>query len=233
MEFVYVVPRRELFPERYPQGFYGLGSEAREAPVDGLEFLDEARFRAAVRRHGFFVERDHAEGNPELKQVIPYTLIQRGEEILLLKRLSRGGESRLHDKLTIGVGGHINPVDAEGGESGNTPGATSATRIDPIPAATHRELGEELFIEGDLELRPVGIVNDDSNAVGAVHVGLVQVARVEGDVRIRETDVLEGGFVTPERLCAELAQGANFETWSARIVEHLQAVLARPTALQP
>jgi hypothetical protein len=50
MEFVFVVPRRELFPDRYPQGFTPFG-----------EALSAAHFVATLERHGFFVERSRAE----------------------------------------------------------------------------------------------------------------------------------------------------------------------------
>ena len=111
MEFVYVVPRGELFPDCYPQGLVRF-QESSEGPPS------KVRFEAIVRRHGFFVERDHAERNPALKQIIPYTVVQVEDRVLLLRRLRTGGERRLHDKLSIGVGGHINPVDlSEGREA--------------------------------------------------------------------------------------------------------------------
>jgi predicted NUDIX family phosphoesterase len=203
MEFVLVVPRRDLFARHYPQGLVTFGEQ-----------VSASDFERRVREHGFFVERERAEHDPELKQVIPYTLVTRrgsagGTEVLLLRRLARGGEARLHDKLSIGVGGHLDPVDAAG------------DRAAVIDAGTRRELTEELVIEGALGWRRVGLLNDDSNPVGAVHVGLVQVARAEGHVSIREEDVLSGDFTAPERLAELLAQGADFETWSALLVERL------------
>lgn len=200
MEFVYVIPRERLFPACYPQGFVAFGGEVR------LEAFEEA-----VRDHGFFVEREYAERTPSLKQVIPYTVVRRGSgEILLMRRLTQGGEGRLHGKLTIGVGGHINPEDA--------------VAKNPLVGATWRELEEEILIEDPeekRELSSLGLINDDSNPVGAVHVGLAQMLTLEGDVRIREEDVLEGELAAPERILALRAQGANFETWSSILIDHL------------
>jgi predicted NUDIX family phosphoesterase len=211
MEFVLVVPRRDLFPEHYPQGFVPFGDGFG---VEGFE--------RTVARHGFFVERERAEHDPELKQIIPYTLVtrstERSPEVLLLRRLARGGEARLHDKLSIGVGGHLEPVDAGEG------------RASVLDAGTRRELSEELDLDGSLEWRRVGILNDDSNPVGAVHVGLVQVARARGNVAIREADVLAGDFTSLERLAQLCAQGANFETWSALLVERLADLVQETTA---
>jgi len=204
MEFVFVVPRRELFPDRYPQGFVPFGAA-----------LPAASFDEALESHGFFVERERAERTPDWKQVIPYNVVVRGGEILLLRRTTRGGEARLFNKHTIGVGGHINPVDLESATSRRNIGAAGA----------QRELDEELVIRGSRSLRSVGIINDDSNPVGAVHVGLVQVLHVDGDVTIREHEQLEGSFVAPRELRERIAGGADFETWSAKLVERLDDVL--------
>lgn len=207
MEFVLVVPRRHLFADCYPQGFRPFG--------DGLSVEQLER---AVREHGFFVERRHAERDHELKQIIPYTLVSRrtdaGEwQVLLLRRLGKGGEKRLHDKLSIGVGGHIDADDAR------TLADDELARV--LDLGTQRELHEELVLTEEPTLRRVGLLNDDSNPVGAVHLGLVQVARVEGPVAIREVDVLEGRFEPLSALSALLASGADFETWSAHLVENL------------
>ena len=233
MEFVFVLPRFTLFPGRALHGLavFGDPSSGRGGSSDGASWCGDA-FDRAVREHGFFVERDHAERTPSLKQVIPYTLVRRGGDFMLLRRTKGGGEARLHDKLSLGVGGHVNPVDAietdasGGGEGGAS--ATGARSADPLPAATRREvMDEELEVTGRTRLVRVGLINDDSNAVGAVHVGLVQVLDlIDGDARVREVDVLQGSFVSPDELRARLADGANFETWSSLILERFDDVLA-------
>ncbi|MSR61398.1 MAG: NUDIX domain-containing protein [Planctomycetes bacterium] len=197
MEFVFVAPREALFPSCYPQGFHPFrtGAEASEM----LERLGQ---------HGFFVQRERAERTPAWKQPIPYCVVASEEGILLMKRRAKGGEARLFDKLTIGVGGHINPIDhADGAEL--------------VRNAARREMSEELVLLGEPELRLAGFLNDDSNPVGAVHLGLVFAAIATGSVRIREEDVLEGRMVESEELRASLARGDNFETWSATLIAHL------------
>lgn len=211
MEFVFVVPRAELFPDCYPQGLAPFGSVG--------EGFSRERFEEAVREHGFFVERAYAEKSPHLKQIIPYTLVTRGPELLLMKRLARSGEARLRDKLSIGVGGHINPEDL-----GDDPNAVR----DPIAAGSRREIEEELRIEGETRLQAVGLLNDDSNPVGAVHVGWVQVLAVQGEVAIREEDVLEGRLVTREELRRLRAEGADIETWSAILIDRIDEIVSQP-----
>lgn len=212
MEFVFVVPRTELFPNSYPLGL----------TLFGEDFEEEA-FVACVEEHGFFVERAYAERTPTLKQVIPYSLVTQNEQVFLMRRLSKGGESRLHNKLSIGVGGHINPVDL--------PAETDfSTRRNPVPAASRREVAEELHVRGNYEVRSVGILNDDTNAVGAVHVGLVQVITVVGSVEVRETDHLTGQFSTHSELLQLHEQGSNFETWSSLLLPHLDRLIPETVA---
>jgi predicted NUDIX family phosphoesterase len=223
MEFVYVVPRGELFPDCYPQGLLAFGAGAAQVSSADAQastaVLTREPFERAVAEHGFFVERAHAERTPALKQPIPYAVVTVGERVLLLRRLRTGGESRLFDMLSIGVGGHVEPHDLTTG---------SADRSDLLLAAARRELEEELDVDGPISIEPVGILNDDSNPVGAVHVGFVLRIRVEGSVRVRERDQLEGRLATPAELRELLDGGANFETWSALLVRHMDLLPANP-----
>lgn len=206
MEFVYVVPRGTLFPDHYPHGFQPFGVEGASCPAR------DALGRAL--EDGFFVERAYAERTPSLKQLIPYCLVVCDGQVLLVKRTKRGGEARLHDKHSIGIGGHINPEDVEG-----------RTGIDVVAAGTQREVGEELDVKGTYEVRRIGLLNDDSNPVGAVHVGVVQLVVVHGSVEIREKDALEGRLIDPKELVELRASGANFETWSSMLLDRLPELL--------
>ena len=206
MEFVFVVPRGDLFPDSYPHGLVPFGEDC------SLE-----SFQQAVVEHGFFVERARAEVEPTWKQIIPYTALMRGGDVFLVRRLKKGGEARLHDKLSIGIGGHINPIDLP-----------SEGPRDPIAAATTRELEEELNVDGTWTSAPLGVLNDDTNPVGAVHVGFVQVIQLEGDACVRETDQLEGDWTSLEELARLAESDANFETWSSLLLPHLSAALPDP-----
>jgi len=201
MEFVFVTPREALFPECYPQGFRSFGSE------------EEAwSFLARLEQQGFFVERARAERTPAWKQLIPYCVVTHGDEVLLMRRRAKGGEARLHDKLSIGVGGHINPVDFEGDRAPEEP---------LVLAAARREIEEELEVRDAFELRLCGYLNDDSNPVGAVHLGLVFAAKAITSVHIREKDVLEGEMIHRDELRALAERDGTLETWSRILIGHL------------
>jgi predicted NUDIX family phosphoesterase len=238
MEFVYVVKRSDLFELSAPHGFVASEAAGTAGPPRGAPAADRvARWTAAIRERGFFLERRHAEQDAAFKQVIPYTLVVHGDEVLLLTRLGKGGEARLHGKLSIGVGGHINPVDCDTApaSAGAPPAAHASARAaaqapaaaDVLEAGCRRELEEEIEIRCPYTLTPVGVINDDSSDVGAVHFGLVNVARCETrDVAIRETDMLQGSFVQRAALCeVARAEPGRFETWSALIVDRLADVL--------
>ena len=80
----------------------------------GVKTADDrtmALFRAAIAKHGRFMDRPLAEEDPGYKQLIPYVILWQGPQIYLMERTAAGGDSRLHGKASIGVGGHVNPMD--------------------------------------------------------------------------------------------------------------------------
>ena len=171
----------------------------RAAVVDGDGWLGVRRDGVAealdtVAREGFFMRRRDAEEDPAHKQVIPYLVLRDGERWFLMRRTKAGGDARLHDLWSIGVGGHLNPGDGD------------------VAGGLRREWAEELVADFTPEFVPVGLLNDDTTPVGAVHVGVVFVADASGRaVTIRETDKLTGAFATT----AETAAVRDaMETWS-------------------
>src|SRR4029079_17826716 len=143
---------------------------------------DMADLQAAVQAHGRFIERPVAEESPAFKQLIPYVVVRDGERTFLMERTDAGGDARLHGKASIGVGGHLNPVD-EGD--------------DPLTDGLRREWAEELVAEWEPEFRLIGLLNDDSNPVGSVHLGVVfEVDAAGRPVEVREHDKLTGRFAT-------------------------------------
>jgi predicted NUDIX family phosphoesterase len=169
-------------------GFHGI----READAREL-----AALRTAVEEHGEYLDRPRAEEDPTHKQLIPYVVVRDGPSVFLMQRTSAGGDPRLHGKASIGVGGHLNPVDH--GE-------------DALMAGLRREWDEELKTDWEPEFRLVGLLNDDSNPVGAVHLGVVFEVEAGGrPVVVREHEKLSGAFAGPEEIDAAWDR---LETWS-------------------
>ena len=191
-ERVLVVPRAAV-----PGGcdFRGI----RSAGQAGLSALSET-----IRRHGFFMARDAAESDPAFKQVIPYVVVRDGGSVFVMRRSTAGGDARLHRRWSIGVGGHLNEGDA--GE-------------DPLRAGLEREWREELVTAWRPEFELVGLLNDDTNPVGAVHLGVVFVAEAAGRrVEVREREKLEGAFSPLSDLRRDWDA---LETWSQLVADFL------------
>ncbi len=192
VERVLVLPR-----DRVPGGCDFTG--VRAANQETL-----AQLRAALATHGRFMDRPLAEENPAFKQLIPYVVVRDGPGVYVMERTAAGGDARLHGKASIGVGGHLNPVDE--GE-------------DPLTDGLRREWSEELVADWEPEFRLVGLLNDDSNPVGSVHLGVVFEVQADGrPVAVRERDKLTGRFATAADV---RAAWDRMETWSRLVAEHL------------
>ena len=192
-----LVISRQLFDEL--GAFQGIKTD-----VDGyLEaILDPA--------NNFFMDRGKAEDDPSFKQIIPYALFHHTGKYLHYTRGKSGGESRLHAQGSVGVGGHINPVDE---------------RADPLGKATYlagveREIDEELNITGGHQNRIVGLLNDDSNDVGKVHLGVVHIFDLESENVTSAEDALANlAFQSSEDLTGKLH--GSLETWSRFCIDEL------------
>ncbi len=158
-------------------------------------------------RNHVFLPRPEAEVDESYRQIIPYVVIRRGEHIFTTERLAKGGEARLHGKLSIGIGGHINP-ESDGDGS------------DVLRRGMARELSEEVSIGGAFSApRFIGLINNESNSVSRVHLGLLCAMTVDGEVTVRETEKLAGRWMT----AAELRANAHrLEGWTAIALDALE-----------
>jgi predicted NUDIX family phosphoesterase len=191
-ELVFVVPRSSIPDEA---GWYGV----RTDDLDG--------FLVALERDGRYEPRTAMEVDASFKQIIPYLVLRDGERFFLMRRTRAGVDARLHDRYSIGVGGHLNPGD--GGVLGGL----------------RREWHEELVAGFEPGFRLVGLLNDDTTDVGAVHLGAVYVADAAGRaVEIRETDKLSGAFAEPDEVEAVVDR---METWSRLCFEFLDRAAVR------
>jgi predicted NUDIX family phosphoesterase len=199
-EQVLVVPRSTFEETGH---FEGIRTDQVEAVIATL--LDPARH--------FFMDRAAAEEDPGHKQLIPYCVIRCGSRILNYTRGKAGGEARLHALRSVGVGGHINPVDTGGGRTGP----------DAYQAAVERELDEELAFDVPHSNRIIALLNDDLNPVGQVHLGIVHLIEIETEAVQSNEDALADLCFTE---LAELAgpQYERLETWSQFCVRHLASL---------
>jgi predicted NUDIX family phosphoesterase len=173
---------------------------------NGLQF-DVARYLGRIFAPGVlrFIPRSRAEADPAYKQLIPYVIMTFGGKYLSYVRGKRAGESRLIGSRSIGIGGHINPVDDE------VPlFDTDFSRM--YQAAVAREVVEEVSVEANYTDRIVAFLNDESNEVGSVHLGIVHYWTLDADkVTKREQMITQMAFLS----AGELQDVRDsMETWS-------------------
>ncbi|MBB81428.1 MAG: hypothetical protein CMN02_10620 [Roseibacillus sp.] len=160
--------------------------------------------------NNFFMDREAAEEDPSFKQIIPYSIFRIGDHYLHYVRGKSGGESRLHAQGSLGIGGHINPVDE---------------RNDPLGHATYiagvaREIDEEIILPSQPTQQIVALLNDDSNPVGRVHLGVVHLFELESrEAQSREDALLDLQFKSSEELKGPLYD--SLESWSRFCVDAL------------
>ncbi|QSJ04180.1 hypothetical protein vBSscSF1_109 [Staphylococcus phage vB-SscS-F1] len=195
------------------EGVFTLGNDIY-AEQDLLEFLD-----SKWNQYGSVQRRGDMEEDKNYKQVIPSMIIKQEDKYFTYTRLEGGGESRLHGKSSITVGGHANDVE-------------DYWNFEHLMAVNaKRELEEEVYIldsnneEIDNHLRLTknmsvkGLIYNEKTDVDAVHIGLLTMIEIPSDwnVKVKETDVLEGKFRTVEEI-----KELDLENWTASALSVLQ-----------
>jgi predicted NUDIX family phosphoesterase len=198
-ERVLVVPTELFHRLGHFQGFCG----------DTHRYLDEL----LRPENTSYRPRSEVEKDPSFKQLIPYVIFRHvdasGTTTLFQYTRGKGqGEGRLHSKRSVGIGGHISSVDAEGNGNGN-----------PYQEGMRRELEEEVAIDSPYTAQGVGMINDDETDVGRVHLGVVYLFDVaQPAVKPRESEIIECGFRPVNEILTNMD---GFETWSQICVRAL------------
>jgi len=186
---ILVVKRDDLFQGDVFQGF---------CP------LTERDFSKTIADSFTYQERtDALEEDKTIQQIIPYVWIinKKAKTVFLYKRSTDGDESRLHNKFSGGVGGHIDKD-------------TDEQAQDPVVEAMMRELKEELTMQNYPTPKFVGFLNDDSSQVGSVHFGVVAIAETEEDAKPAH-HMEEGRFYTIKEAEELINKPENdLESWS-------------------
>lgn len=174
------------------------------------------------------VKRGHAEHDFAKVQPIPYTILTRDDEIFVYSRLNKSGETRLVDKVSIGVGGHMNEVPgslsfSETLEENSIREITEELNISMFRASEELSIEHAAKNSKDLKrVHKVLLMNDTD--VDKVHVGLVQFIEIKKgfDITVKETDVLQGEFVNKQELLDSMKRNPEkFENWTLALKDYL------------
>lgn len=166
-----------------------------------------------IVQQGLFRKRNELEEDPSFKQLIPYAIIsyqepehtgaRQRQSFYMFKRTSGQTEKRLHNKLHLGVGGHMKPG--------------SSTKLNE--QYPENELRRELFEEVNLldgcvieGIEFIGFINDDTLPVSRVHIGLLYDIHLSNkQVVVNETDKMTAEWIDQPDL-AEYYE--EMETWT-------------------
>lgn len=164
---------------------------------------------------GKFILRSDAEEDMTFQQIIPYVLVtdESHEKFFVTRRIA--GESRLLGRLSLGIGGHINPIDWQMANQ-----AFFQTRREMVFRGMSREIREEMTgLEHVRKPRPYGTVRD-LGSFTPDHIGIVftMVAAEPEEIGIRETDTLEPVWMTKQDL---IRNYEKFESWAQMIIEDM------------
>ena len=195
-EMIWGIPRATALPHGAWRGFRAFASrEEGEAEIARLEGAVQVRPRREL------------EMDPEWKQPIPYAIaIFRDATnrafLFWMDRLEGTSDRRLHGRASFGVGGHIGAADTG------------------IEAALAREWNEEVATPALPRFTPLGLLNDDGDDVGRVHLGVVYLALLASpEIQVREREKLAGALVPLEEA---VARADELEGWSAALISHIR-----------
>jgi len=195
-ELVFVIPTDDLW-ELITYKETGL---IKGDNSDLVRIIHKSRFR----------KRSEMEENPSFKQLITYAIISNYESFYLFERKSGQTEKRLHNKLHLGAGGHMNP------DRSNEPDQKYLIH------ELKRELFEEVkLVNGCLieEIKLIGFINDDSIPVGRVHLGLLYKIHVSNkEIVVNETDKMTARWIDKSDL-ANLYE--EMETWTRIAIDYI------------
>jgi predicted NUDIX family phosphoesterase len=207
MEQVLVIPSSEISPWMFSKLEKGISSDVN------LLFEFDGIFNTNKMR---FMNRDEAEKDENYKQLIPYCVLANHDgKVFAYQRTKKGGESRLHHHWSVGIGGHINPEDADSNASdwsyrrGMIRELKEETGIDLMALPANKRILSEIWR---------AVIYDSSNPVGRVHLGFVHLVYLPKQLTIQSPDpaIANGCWLSKEEVLSDLSR---FENWSRLILE--------------
>ncbi|WP_428014182.1 NUDIX domain-containing protein [Athalassotoga sp.] len=189
---VLVIPSKEVDELIMDTGFISISIE---------------KIKELTERNGFFVNRERAESDESIRQIIPYVVMQNLDDLyLLVRRLSSQTEKRLHGMYSIGIGGHVNDRD-----EGETPWMKFLSGME-------REMNEEVIIKNSVGWpKYLGVIKESTTPVNRVHLGIV--FQIKADIEgIKEKDKFAWEFANLKDL---ISKYDLMESWSKYVIDVL------------
>jgi predicted NUDIX family phosphoesterase len=156
-----------------------------------------------ILSHKQFIKRSLAETNNNFKQIIPYLIFYHQDKFFLMRRKSTASETRLQNKYSLGIGGHLRATDMHSND---------------ITLWAQREFHEEINYHGNVTFTPLGILNDERDLVGQVHFGLVYLLTGDSPNISIKSELKEGVLKTLDE-CKSVYE--SMESWSQLVYSYL------------
>lgn len=191
-ERILVVKRDKILQEDAFSGFL---------PVMNFE-----NYLEIINKHKEFLWRSDMEVDTNYKQIIPYLIFNFQDKFFLMQRKSTASESRLKNKYSLGIGGHIRQEDMQSND---------------IFDWAKREFAEEVNYKGNISINPIGVINDDGSSVGQVHMGFVFLLTGDSD-NIKVKSELKDGTLLTLKECEHFY--SSMESWTQLVVSYLNTL---------
>jgi predicted NUDIX family phosphoesterase len=173
------------------------------APWAGLKQVNFDSYLSLIKNKKEFLPRTAMELDTSYKQIIPYLIFCHDDSYFLMQRTHNQTESRLRNKFSLGIGGHIRQEDLSN---------------DSIFSWAEREFHEEVDYKDAFTIEPLGILNDDTTPVGQVHIGFVFLLKGTTSNISVKSELKSGQLVSLEE-CKDRFD--SMETWSQIVYEFL------------
>jgi len=228
-EMVLVHPTAQI-NALFPKEGFAIGQDL--AP----NFANISVLEAALEDGLSIQRREAVENHSAYRHFLPYVQLMRVNpegklEVFVYQRVKGVGEERLLGRHSVGLGGHINVSHCQFHD-----GHTHLNLGMTIMYNVMEELCEELSYENvpfiqamldrNIRAQPniYGYLNDNSDEVGARHLGIAMLLMVPYgyEATCTEDSMVTVGFVELDELRANLDQ-YSFENWSRLIIEGLPA----------
>ena len=176
---------------------------------DGKEYLNIIKISEAKRRGDL-------ETNTQFKQIIPYLVVKLDKKVFYYVRAKGGSETRLHNKLAIGIGGHIEMEDK------NSPQETIKTGL---MREAKEELGENIEL---VNLKPLGFIYANKTVLDKVHLGILFTSDIKdkNSINVRREEIGEHGFLDKHKM-DKIISNPNYspENWTEIVWEQARGII--------
>jgi predicted NUDIX family phosphoesterase len=159
-------------------------------------------------------QRASLEKDDDFRQLLPISIFTHKGKVWAYERTSKSNESRLHNKISVAIGGHFDLSDL----------IVKDSVIDfkqSLSCTMARELEEEVSLTSSI-ISSVELENKvcaDDTEVDRVHIAVVYMHELDGEGLCSSEDKLKTlGFIEPAEL---LKGGYNLEAWARIICEIL------------